>query len=69
MGFVRVAGDRGAMTAGVDGWTVATVEDHLGVRGFLDDLRTQLKTGTFWPLPVYVIGSRGVGHSCSVVGA
>jgi hypothetical protein len=45
MAFVRVAGNRGAMTAGVDGWTVATVEDHLGVRGFLDDLRTQLRRG------------------------
>src|SRR5215208_4646782 len=52
MAFVRVAGNRGAMTAGVDGWTVATVAGDLGVQGFLDDLRTQLKTGTFWPLPV-----------------
>jgi RNA-directed DNA polymerase len=52
LAFVRVAGNRGAMTAGVDGWTVATVEDHLGVQGFLDDLRTQLKAGTFRPLPV-----------------
>ncbi len=52
MAFVRVAGNRGAMTAGVDGWTVATVTGNLGVQGFLDNLRTQLKTGTFWPLPV-----------------
>jgi RNA-directed DNA polymerase len=52
MAFVRVAGNRGAMTAGVDGWTVGTVEDHLGVGGFLDDLRSQLKAGTFRPLPV-----------------
>jgi len=40
MALVRVAGNQGAMTAGVDGLTVATVEDSLGVRGFLDDLRT-----------------------------
>ena len=52
MAFVRVAGNRGAMTAGVDGWTAATVTGNLGVQGFLDNLRTQLKTGTFWPLPV-----------------
>jgi len=52
MAFVRVAGNQGAMTAGVDGWTVATVTGDLGVAGFLDDLRAQLKTGTFWPLPV-----------------
>ncbi len=50
--FARVAGNRGAHTAGVDGWTVASVEEYLGVRGFLDDLRTQIKTGTFRPLPV-----------------
>jgi len=31
MAFVRVAGNRGAMTAGVDGWTVATVAGDLGV--------------------------------------
>jgi len=52
MAFVRAAGNQGAMTAGVDGWTVATVTGDLGVAGFLDDLRAQLKTGTFWPLPV-----------------
>jgi RNA-directed DNA polymerase len=40
------------MTAGVDGWTVATVTGDLGVHGFLDDLRAQLKTGTLRPLPV-----------------
>jgi RNA-directed DNA polymerase len=36
----------------VDGLTVADVEEHVGVPGFLDDLRAQLKTGTFRPLPV-----------------
>lgn len=50
--FDRVAGNRGARTAGVDGWTVAAVEEALGVRGFLEDLRTQIKTGVFRPLPV-----------------
>lgn len=50
--FGRVAGNRGARTAGVDGLTVADVEAQVGVPGFLDDLRTQLKSGTFRPLPV-----------------
>jgi len=50
--FDRVAGNRGASTAGVDGVTVAVVEETVGVPGFLDDIRTQLKAGTFRPLPV-----------------
>jgi retron-type reverse transcriptase len=50
--FDRVAGNRGANTPGVDGWTVKLVEERLGVPGFLDDLRAQLKAGTFRPLPV-----------------
>jgi RNA-directed DNA polymerase len=50
--FDRVAGNTGSRTAGVDGLTVAHVEELIGVRGFLDDLRAQLKQGTFRPLPV-----------------
>lgn len=50
--FDRVAGNRGARSAGVDGLTVADVEEQMGVPGFLDDLRSQLKAGTFRPLPV-----------------
>ena len=50
--FDRVAGNRGANTAGVDGLTVADVEQTVGVSGFLDDIRTQLKAGMFRPLPV-----------------
>ena len=52
MAFSRVAGNRGANTPGVDGLTVALVEERTGVPGFLDDLRAQLKSGTFRPLPV-----------------
>jgi RNA-directed DNA polymerase len=52
MAYGRVAGNLGARTAGVDGVNVADVEQHIGVPGFLDDLRAQLKTGTFRPLPV-----------------
>jgi len=50
--FDRVAGNTGSRTAGVDGLTVADVEEQIGVPGFLDDLRAQLKAGTFRPLPV-----------------
>src|SRR4051812_15190050 len=50
--FDRVAGNRGANTAGVDGLTVAEVEARVGVPGSLDDLRASVKEGTFRPLPV-----------------
>lgn len=50
--FDRVAGNTGSRTAGVDGLTVADVEELVGVPGFLDDLRAHLKAGTFRPLPV-----------------
>ena len=50
--FGRVAGNRGAATPGVDGLTVADVEEQVGVPGFLDDLRAALKDGSFRPLPV-----------------
>jgi len=50
--FDRVAGNTGSRTAGVDGLTVADVEEQYGVPGFLDDLRAHLKAGTFRPLPV-----------------
>jgi len=50
--FDRVAGNTGSRTAGVDGLTVAHVEEQVGVPGFLDDLRAHLRAGTFRPLPV-----------------
>ena len=50
--FDRVAGNRGAKTPGVDGRTVADVEEYVGVPGFLNDLRASLKDGSFRPLPV-----------------
>jgi RNA-directed DNA polymerase len=50
--FARVAGNRGARTAGVDGLTAASVAEQLGVPGFLDGLRADVKAGRFWPLPV-----------------
>lgn len=50
--FDRVATNRGARTAGSDGLTVARVESEVGVPAFLDELRTQLKSGQFRPQPV-----------------
>jgi RNA-directed DNA polymerase len=50
--FDRVATNRGARTAGSDGLTVARIESEIGLRDFLDELRTQLKSGQFRPQPV-----------------
>ena len=50
--FSRVATNRGATTAGSDGWTVTRIETEVGVTRFLDDLRTQIKSGEFRPQPV-----------------
>jgi RNA-directed DNA polymerase len=50
--FDRVAGNQGARTAGVDGLTVADVERDIGAPGFLDGLRSDVKSGAFRPLPV-----------------
>ena len=50
--FDRVAGNHGANTPGVDGLTVARIEQRVGAGGFLDEMRTALKQGTFRPLPV-----------------
>ncbi|MEI5522031.1 group II intron reverse transcriptase/maturase [Streptomyces brasiliscabiei] len=50
--FDRVAGNKGANTPGVDGVTVQGVEESIGLLAFLEDLRTELKDGTFRPLPV-----------------
>ena len=41
--FERVAGNHGANTPGVDGLTVALVEEFLGVPGFLDNPFTWTK--------------------------
>ena len=50
--FSRVAGNQGARTPGVDGFTVADIEEIVGVPGFLDGLRAAVKDGSFRPLPV-----------------
>jgi RNA-directed DNA polymerase len=45
----RVKGNKGAGTAGSDGLTVARIATEIGVGPFLDDLRSQLKEGTYRP--------------------
>src|SRR6476659_5252740 len=52
--WCRLIGSRAttANTPGVDGLTAAHVEEVVGLSGFLDDLRTCLKEGSFRPLPV-----------------
>jgi|GEM_PF-3071191 len=42
----RVATNRGATTAGSDGWTVTRIEAEVGVAAFLDDLRAQITS--YW---------------------
>ena len=48
----RVATNRGANTAGSDGWTVTRIEQTVGRSAFLDDLRARIKGGEFRPEPV-----------------
>ena len=48
----RVRGNRGARSAGIDGQTAAHVEQVLGVECFLEELREQLRAGSFRPVPV-----------------
>lgn len=48
----RVRGNRGSRSAGIDGQTAAHVEQVLGVEGFLEELREQLRCGSFRPVPV-----------------
>ena len=48
----RVRGNTGSRTAGVDGRTAYDIESERGVEAFLDEVRDQLKSRTFHPLPV-----------------
>jgi RNA-directed DNA polymerase len=48
----RVRNNKGARTAGVDGFSAYYVEQVRGVGAFLADLREQVRSGTFRPLPV-----------------
>ncbi|WP_301468513.1 reverse transcriptase domain-containing protein [Yaniella sp.] len=48
----RVVTNQGARSAGSDGLTATMIAEDIGVSWFLDDLREQLKTGTFRAQPV-----------------
>ena len=48
----RVATNRGANTAGSDGWIVTRIEQTVGRSAFLDELRVSVKSGEFRPQPV-----------------
>jgi RNA-directed DNA polymerase len=52
VGWQRVKGNKGARTAGVDGITVEHVEREIGEEQFLADLREDLRSQRFHPLPV-----------------
>jgi RNA-directed DNA polymerase len=48
----RVRGNRGSRSAGIDGQTAYEIETRQGVERFLDELREELRAGTFRPLAV-----------------
>ena len=48
----RVRANRGSRSAGVDGQSARHVEYVLGVQRFLGELREELRSGSFRPLPV-----------------
>lgn len=48
----RVRRNKGARSAGVDGQTAYSIESERGEQEFLAELRSELKTRTFRPLPV-----------------
>jgi RNA-directed DNA polymerase len=50
--WMRVRGNKGARTPGVDGKTVAYIEGAVGVEEFLDRVRSHLKDRSFRPAPV-----------------
>ena len=50
--WMRVAGNKGARTAGIDRATVSWIVSQHGVQAFLHDVRGQLKARTFSPVPV-----------------
>jgi RNA-directed DNA polymerase len=53
MAWTRVRGNTGARSAGIDGRVASQIEALPGgVEGFLADLREQVRSGAFAPLPV-----------------
>ena len=52
MAWERVAGNKGARSAGIDGASVDFVRERIGGENFLAELREQLTSRGFRPLPV-----------------
>ena len=52
MAWDRVEANKGARSAGVDGQTAASVRERIGAENFLAELRDQLRSRSFRPLPV-----------------
>jgi len=50
--WVRVAGNKGSRSAGVDGVTAQQIEQRIGTWKYLDQIRTELKQGSYRPQPV-----------------
>src|SRR5437660_579779 len=50
--WMRVRGNKGSRTAGVDGQTARAIEAGCGVEAFLEEVRVDLKARRFEPLPV-----------------
>ena len=47
----RVASNKGRRSAGIDGMTVARVQAKIGEQRFLVRLRSDLRSGAYWPSP------------------
>ena len=50
--WLRVKGNAGSRTPGIDKATVADIENRIGVGAFLEQIRDSLKSGEFRPEPV-----------------
>jgi len=50
--WLRVRSNTGSRSARIDGQTARHIEDRVGVEKFLGGLREELRSGSFWPLPV-----------------
>jgi RNA-directed DNA polymerase len=50
--WLRVKGNKGSRTPGIDAATVADIENRIGVGAFLEGIRDLLKSGEFRPVPV-----------------
>ncbi len=67
MSWDRVASNKGARSAGVDGKTAGSIERSIGVKAFLEDLRFRLKEKSFSPSPVHSHGTRKLPGRAGIV--